>query len=221
MDLNEPITRMWDLTQLTQELIASKLTATATWGAIFLCLCCKVETFCKVCNFHNLWNWRNFHVTNCAPLNRTRLLANKIAKLKSWNLPLHQAYNQGWTLCYYWITKHELLDTVYQILHSSAHRTPVVYGLPKVHRARIPLRPFVSFIQSPTYQLSQHLSHLLFPLVGTLHLQSVTPKTSVQPKSCKRRDLCIISCRFTLHQHSHRPGSWCYLLPPVHGWHPE
>ena len=56
---------------------------------------------------------------------------------------------------------------MYQRLCSSANRTPLLHELPKVHRPRIPLRPFVSFIQSPTYQLSQHLSHLLSPLVGT------------------------------------------------------
>ena len=63
--------------------------------------------------------------------------------------------------------KGELSDTVYQRLRSPAGRTPLLYGLPKVHKPGTPLRPIVSFIQSPTYHLSQHLSHLLSPLVGT------------------------------------------------------
>ena len=63
--------------------------------------------------------------------------------------------------------KGELSDMVYQRLRSLAGRTSLLYGLPKVHKPGTPLRPIVSFIQSPTYHLSQHLSHLLSPLVGT------------------------------------------------------
>ena len=32
--------------------------------------------------------------------------------------------------------------------------TPRIYGLPKVHKPDVPLRPIVSFYTSPTYQLS-------------------------------------------------------------------
>ena len=39
--------------------------------------------------------------------------------------------------------------------------------MPKVHKEGVPLRPIVSFIGSPTYNLSKHLSKLLSPLVGT------------------------------------------------------
>lgn len=41
-----------------------------------------------------------------------------------------------------------------------------MYGLPKIHKVDVPLRPIASFVQSPTYQLSKHLSTLLSPLVG-------------------------------------------------------
>ena len=40
-------------------------------------------------------------------------------------------------------------------------RPPTMYGLPKVHKEGIPLRPIVSNIGAPTYQLSKHLSGLL------------------------------------------------------------
>ena len=42
----------------------------------------------------------------------------------------------------------------------------MIYGLPKVHKPTVPLRPIVSFYTSPTYQLSKHLSYILSPLVG-------------------------------------------------------
>ena len=56
---------------------------------------------------------------------------------------------------------------MYNRLRSTAGRTPSLYGLSKIHKEGIPLRPIVSFIGSPTYDLSKHLSKLLSPLVGT------------------------------------------------------
>ena len=44
----------------------------------------------------------------------------------------------------------------------------LLYGLPKVHKPEIPLRPIVSFIGFPTYSLSKHLVTILSPLVGRL-----------------------------------------------------
>ena len=55
---------------------------------------------------------------------------------------------------------------LYERLRSSAGKIPLLYGLPKVHKPGTPLRPIVSFINSPTYQLSKHLVFILSPLVG-------------------------------------------------------
>ena len=46
---------------------------------------------------------------------------------------------------------------------------PLLYGLPKVHKTGVPLRPIVSFVNSPTYHLSKYLSRVLSPLVGYSH----------------------------------------------------
>ena len=43
---------------------------------------------------------------------------------------------------------------------------PRLYGLPKIHKTAIPLRPIVSAIGSPTYHVAKHLSKLLQPHVG-------------------------------------------------------
>ncbi|KAK9874835.1 hypothetical protein WA026_005651 [Henosepilachna vigintioctopunctata] len=48
--------------------------------------------------------------------------------------------------------------------------SPRLYGLPKIHKPDVPLRPIVSAIGSPTYNLAKHLTRLLQPHVG----QSVT-----------------------------------------------
>ena len=48
----------------------------------------------------------------------------------------------------------------------SQEKVPLLYGLPKIHKPEIPLRPIVSFVNSPTYALSKHLVSILSPLVG-------------------------------------------------------
>ena len=44
--------------------------------------------------------------------------------------------------------------------------TPQLYGLPKIHKASVPLRPIVSSINSPTYNLSRYLAGVLSPVWG-------------------------------------------------------
>ena len=41
-----------------------------------------------------------------------------------------------------------------------------IYGLPKIHKESIPLRPIVCTIGSPTYSLVKELAHILSPLTG-------------------------------------------------------
>ena len=47
-------------------------------------------------------------------------------------------------------------------------RILLLYGLPKVHKPNIPLRPIVSACDSPTDQLSNYVTHFIQPLVETL-----------------------------------------------------
>ena len=62
--------------------------------------------------------------------------------------------------------KGSIAQNLYNLLHSSGGSTPLLYGLPKIHKPDVPLRPIVSFVQSPMYQLSEHLTHILSPLIG-------------------------------------------------------
>ena len=55
---------------------------------------------------------------------------------------------------------------VYDKLRPSGSQPPRIYGLPKIHKLDVPLRPIVSCINSPTYRLSQHISALISPLAG-------------------------------------------------------
>lgn len=45
-------------------------------------------------------------------------------------------------------------------------QTPYIYGLPKLHKTNIPLRPIVSTVCSATYKLSKFLSEILANVMG-------------------------------------------------------
>ena len=52
----------------------------------------------------------------------------------------------------------------YNRLKYSVSQPTKLYGLPKLHKPNIPMRPIVSFCGSPTYQLSKYLTNVLKPL---------------------------------------------------------
>ena len=57
-------------------------------------------------------------------------------------------------------------ETTYKMLYSSDGLSLRFYGLPKIHKPEIPLRPIVSFVNSPTYGVSSFLAKILSPVVG-------------------------------------------------------
>jgi len=64
------------------------------------------------------------------------------------------------------LKKSSLTEETHRQLCPADSRPPRLYGLPKIHKEGVPLRPTVSNIGTPTYQLSKHLSELLNPLTG-------------------------------------------------------
>ena len=42
---------------------------------------------------------------------------------------------------------------------------PRFYGLPKIHKVNVPLRPIASFVNSPTYNISKILSKIIKPVM--------------------------------------------------------
>ena len=56
-------------------------------------------------------------------------------------------------------------EKLYNHLHSSSASPATFYGLPKIHKLDVPLRPITSSISFPTYNLSKHLVVILSPLV--------------------------------------------------------
>ena len=64
----------------------------------------------------------------------------------------------------------------YHELRPSGSQPPRIYGLPKVHKPEVPLRPIASCIGSPSYCLSKFITSLISPLGG---------KTSTHVKNSK------------------------------------
>jgi hypothetical protein len=59
------------------------------------------------------------------------------------------------------LKKSSFSEEVSQQLLLQDSRPPRLYGLPKVHKQGVPLRPNVSTIGAPTYHLARHLAGLL------------------------------------------------------------
>ena len=57
-------------------------------------------------------------------------------------------------------------EDLYKRLYPTGAGSPKFYGLPKIHKVRMPLRPIVSSIGTVTYQISKELARILKPLVG-------------------------------------------------------
>jgi hypothetical protein len=72
------------------------------------------------------------------------------------------------------LRKSSLTEGTRRQLSPAGSRPPTMYGLPKIHKDGVPLRPIVSNIGTPMYQLSKHLSRILNQLTGTTahHIKS-------------------------------------------------
>jgi len=61
-------------------------------------------------------------------------------------------------------SKKQLEPKLYYKLHSTDSTPASFYGLPKIHKENVPIRPIMSAIGSPTYELSKYLANILSPL---------------------------------------------------------
>ena len=86
-------------------------------------------------------------------------------------------------------------DRLYKKLYPTGVSSPKFYGLPKVHKEGIPLRPIVSSVGSVSYETAKELSRILKHLVGkTKHHVKNTKDfiESIQDITLKT-DECLVS----------------------------
>ena len=62
--------------------------------------------------------------------------------------------------------KGSIKEELYRRLYPTGAGSPKFYGLPKIHKVGMPLRPIVSCIGTVTFQTSKELFRILKPLVG-------------------------------------------------------
>jgi Reverse transcriptase (RNA-dependent DNA polymerase) len=65
-----------------------------------------------------------------------------------------------------WRTKEYINDSVSKKLKSYNSTISKIYGLPKIHKNEIPLRPIVCSINAPTYNLSKYYCSILNNVIG-------------------------------------------------------
>ncbi|KAL9970709.1 hypothetical protein ACROYT_G023121 [Oculina patagonica] len=58
----------------------------------------------------------------------------------------------------------DLSKAVYNKIRPRHKQPPRIYGLPKIHKANVPLRPIVSCVNTFAYDLSAYLANILSPL---------------------------------------------------------
>ncbi|XP_043257984.1 uncharacterized protein LOC122400526 [Colletes gigas] len=74
------------------------------------------------------------------------------------------------------IIQANLSPEISKSITSTEPQPPKLYGLPKIHKDNIPLRPIVSAINSPTHNLAKYLCRVLQPLTGNTssHIKNST-----------------------------------------------
>lgn len=66
------------------------------------------------------------------------------------------------------ILESNLDDKLKKRLSPSCEIIPRIYGLPKIHKEGVPLKPIVNTICSPTYELAKYVPKILNRLIGNI-----------------------------------------------------
>ena len=92
-------------------------------------------------------------------------------------------------------TEGEIDEALYRRLYPTGAGSPKFYGLPKIHKEGIPLRPIVSSIGAASYETAKELAKILKPLVGkSIYHVHNTQDFIQQIKDIKlQEDQCMVS----------------------------
>jgi len=81
-------------------------------------------------------------------------------------------------------------DLIYAKITPSGSRAGVMYGLPKIHKENIPVRPIISAIGTYNYKTAKYLVEILTPLVDHKYILKDTSEfvykiSTIDPKKDK------------------------------------
>ena len=85
------------------------------------------------------------------------------------------------------------------MLYSSDSLYPRFYGLPKIPKPGIPLRPIVSFVNSPTYAISGYPARILSPVLVILITLKIPINLVVKVAKERLREDASLEQRTSLH----------------------
>ena len=87
-------------------------------------------------------------------------------------------------------------NNIYKRLYPTGAVPPKYYGLPKIHKKGIPLRPIISSRGSATYETAKELAKILKPLIGKSPHHVYNNKDFLESiKDIKlEEDECIMPC---------------------------
>ncbi len=68
------------------------------------------------------------------------------------------------------LKKRRMSDEVYRRILPCGSRAGVLYGLAKIHKANVPLRPIISAVQTYNYKLAKYLDEILKPKVNQTYM---------------------------------------------------
>ena len=99
-------------------------------------------------------------------------------------------------------------NITYKRLYPTGAGYPKYYGLPKIHKQGVPLRPIISSRGSAAYESAKELAKILKPLAGRsphhVQKQQRFPGQYKRYQDQARGVYHVIWCECTLHIHSHR-----------------
>ena len=86
-------------------------------------------------------------------------------------------------------------DNTYKKMYPTGASPPKFYGLPKIHKKNIPLKPIVSSIGSVSYGVAKELSKIIKPLMGCSihHVQNSTQFAEEMKRTRIEQGECITS----------------------------
>ena len=85
-------------------------------------------------------------------------------------------------------------NITYKRLYPTGAGSPKYYGLPKIHKAGVPLSPIISSWSSATYETAKELAKILKPLVGRSPTMYKTTRTSETASKTSRFNLMSAPC---------------------------